>query len=245
MKALIDIEIIIHRELSKADETSTPATIIDACVRRAWEWRGLAGNCEPVLCISDNNFRKVIAPFYKAHRPPSPDHYKEVLAGLKQRMPHRTIHGLEADDVMGILQTSEVYGPTAIISIDKDMKTIPGRLVNPDKLLESGVVTEDEANYNWMYQTLVGDTADGFKGCPRVGPVKAENALDGLSGSLTDMWAVVVALFAESNSEESPLLNARLARILRRDDYDHEAGTIKLWHPEEHEIFDLEKMEVV
>lgn len=232
IKALLDVEIIMHRTFAAAGDRAYVPEIISDCIKTCWEWRGFAGNAEPVLCFSGrNNFRKAIAPTYKAHRSPKPEGYEQVQQALKDHFPHFCFQGLEADDVMGILQTSPKFGQTAIVSIDKDMKTIPGYLINPDHILEARVIDEEEADLNWMRQAIIGDTADGFKGCPRVGPKGAAKI---------NNWDEYFQLFEDKGHDRDyAILQARLARILRRDDYDAKAGTIKLWHPEEPEIYTL------
>jgi DNA polymerase-1 len=236
-KALIDVEIIVHREIAKAEDQFVPS-IVSACIRKAWEWRGMAGNADPVLCFSSKqNFRKVLCPTYKAHRPPSPPILGEVIKELKAKMPHMQIDGLEADDVIGILHTSQVYGPTRVVTIDKDMKTLPGWLINPDDILRhQQPITQEEADRTWFQQAVIGDTADGFKGIPKCGP----KAADKIFG-----WDDVLEMGLDKGMDEDYLiLQARLARILRRDDYDKESNSIRLWHPTDDVRFDLEKMEI-
>ena len=244
MKALIDADVIAYRTIAIGERDElTVEQIIEEAIKTAWLWRGLVGSADPLLIFSGpKNYRKHLMTEYKSHRKPKPECYVEVVEGMKAKMPHKSIEGLEGDDVMGILQTSDVYGNTAILSIDKDMKTIPGRLVNPDKWPdENGNISNEEADYNWMYQTLVGDSADGFKGCPGIGPKKAEKALDGIKG-LDALWDKVLSMF---NDEQLAIDNARLARILRRKDYDAEHKRVKLWHPTDEVWFSLESMEVM
>ena len=64
-----------------------------------------------------------------------------------------------------------------IVSQDgvKDMKTIPTIVWDGKDLL---TISEPWADYWHLYQTLVGDTSDGYKGCPGVGKVKAEKLLE-------------------------------------------------------------------
>jgi hypothetical protein len=69
-----------------------------------------------------------------------------------------------------------------------------------------------------MYQTLVGDTADGYRGCPKVGPVKAEKILDttvwsdgGKCADVYPMWPRVVAAYEKASlTEDDALVQARL-----------------------------------
>jgi DNA polymerase-1 len=80
---------------------------------------------------------------------------------------------------MGILATSPMpKTQRIIISQDKDMQTIPTQVWRKGDLV---TVTEAEADYYHMFQTLIGDITDGYKGCPGIGKVKAEKLLADLS----------------------------------------------------------------
>jgi len=139
---------------------------------------------------------------------------------------------LEADDVLGILATNTkvIPGEKIIVTIDKDLKTIPGRIYNPRRQkLET--VSREEADYLHMMQTLTGDTVDGYSGCPGVGPKRAVAALDGFIGDDL-MWPrVVLAYEARGLTEDDALVQARVARICRSSDYDFKAKKVKLWTP--------------
>jgi 5'-3' exonuclease len=151
--------------------------------------------------------------------------------------------GLEGDDVLGILCTrkGEAGEERIIVSIDKDLKTIPGKLYNYGKP-EVGIVEigEDEANAWHMMQTLTGDTTDGYPGCPGVGAVTAKKLLDPcwmeVSGEMlfddAKAWSIVLKAYQKAGlGEEVALENARVARILRVEDYDFKNQKVKLWQP--------------
>ena len=178
-----------------------------------------------VIAFTDkHNFRKEVAPYYKANRK---DVRKPMLLGYaKEYMSkqYNTImyRNLEADDVLGILATKNP--DTIIWSADKDLLTIPAKHWINEELVE---ITEAEANYNFFFQTLVGDSTDNYSGCPTVGP-KTANKL--LSSGCT--WSTVVDAFTKKGlSEEVALENARLARILRNGEYDTDTDEVKLWKP--------------
>ncbi|NIW82658.1 MAG: phage exonuclease, partial [Thermoplasmata archaeon] len=59
-----------------------------------------------------------------------------------------------------------------MVSNDKDLMTIPGKLYRPmnDERL---TITKVEADRFWMKQTLMGDKTDGYDGIPGVGPKTA------------------------------------------------------------------------
>jgi DNA polymerase-1 len=200
------------------------------------------------LSDDDHNFRKDVYPAYKSNRV---DKRKPMLlpvlkAFLMEEFDTFRRPGLEGDDVQGILATSKVIVKAKeriIASLDKDMKTIPGLFYNFGKP-EKGIVeiSEDEADYWHLIQTLTGDTTDGYPGCPGIGPVKAEKLLaehfdvsdDGIfmTTSLGEAWATVVAAFEKAKlGEEEALTQARVARILRASDYDFKNRRPILWKP--------------
>ena len=187
-----------------------------------------------IVCLSSSsasNFRKKFFPEYKANRSNivRPVMLQAVREHLELNHPTYIRDTLEADDVMGILSTSTKLCrcKKIIVSEDKDMKTIPGWLFNPRKDEQPRLISEEEADYWHLYQTLVGDTTDNYKGCPGIGEKKAERAL---ADSCT--WQTVVDLFvAKGLTEDDALVQARLARILRASDYDFKKKEPILWLP--------------
>ena len=181
-----------------------------------------------VLCISDSeNFRKELSDTYKGGRKKvrKPVGYKALVEWAKENYTWHSEPLLEADDVMGILATAPDAN-AIIISDDKDMKSLPVRLYRPMSE-ERLTITEDEANKWWWIQTLTGDATDGYSGCKSVGPKTAEKIL-----GARPTWETVVAAFIKNGmTAEDALLQARLARILRYEDWDMETSTIKLWEP--------------
>lgn len=137
---------------------------------------------------------------------------------------------LEADDILGILSTNPklIKGEKVIVSVDKDMLTVPGLFYHYDRdeLIE---VSESEADYHHMYQTLVGDTTDGYPGCPGVGPKSVAKIL-----KAGYQWKDVVAAFEKRGlTEDDALIQARVARILRHGDYNYKHKHVVLWKPKE------------
>ena len=116
--------------------------------------------------------------------------------------------------------------------MDKDLKTIPGLICDMREPITIQEITEEEADYNHMYQTLVGDTADGYPGCPGIGPVSATKLLADVPKTYEAMWPVVVGAYEKKGlSEEVDLVQAQIARICRRDDYDFKRKEVILWNP--------------
>lgn len=243
--ALLDGDIIAYRA---ACGTETPAyfgdgvevDIVGAClkaVKLAQEWADMVNAKEIIIAFTGpDKFRTRLLPTYKANRKgPKPAAHSDTVATLKVAFPHYLIPGLEADDVIGILMTTPKYADRAVmVSVDKDFKTIPGRLCNPSMLGGIITTTAAQADYWWMHQTLTGDSVDNYKGCPGIGPVKAPLFIGGNSkpAKLRTLWNGVVSAFkAAGLTEEDAITQARVARILRREDYDKDTKEIILWHP--------------
>ena len=182
-----------------------------------------------LCCMSDHagNFRKQVWPDYKSNRRKSrkPVGYVAFCDWVRETYSTATRPQLEADDVMGIIASKPGNeGKVTIVSDDKDMKTIPGRLYRPmsDELLE---ISDADADRYFLTQVLTGDTADGYKGVPGIGPKKAEAIL----GPRPHWGAVEKAYIDAGLTKDDALQQARLARILRWSDW-HE-GEPKLWTP--------------
>ena len=177
---------------------------------------------EMVLFFSDSkNFRKKIYPDYKGHRNrKKPCGYRRVISALNEMYEVIRMPELEADDAMGIYATE--HPGNVIVSPDKDMKQIPGRLYNMDEMF---TITPEEGE-QWHYiQTLAGDQTDGYSGVPGIG-IKRAVALFEEHGYT---WDTVVKAFADKDlNEDVALMNARLAKILTNKEYD---GQVIPWSP--------------
>lgn len=183
-----------------------------------------------LLCLtSPTNFRKDILPSYKGNRKETrkpmmlPFLREHVMKNHKYDMRE----GLEGDDLLGIYGTDpNAKDERVIFSADKDMKTLPAKHWDADWALVREI-TEEDANRWWLYQSLTGDTTDGYKGCPKVGPVAANKILD-----KDCSWEAVVAAFEKAGlSTFEALQQAQVARILRYENYDLETDTLKVWNP--------------
>ena len=186
---------------------------------------------EYTLCFSDStNFRKAIYPEYKGLRKTrKPVGYTELKRWAMETHPSFYKPTLEADDCLGILAT-KFPGKVVIATMDKDLLTIPGTVYKskPDGTAEMINVSEKEADYNFLMQALTGDTTDNYKGCPGIGPKRAE-ALFKKHGAV---WKTVEdAYLAAGLTKEDALVNARMARILRASDYDFDKQEVILWTP--------------
>lgn len=180
---------------------------------------------ELVLFFSDSrNFRKKIYPEYKGHRNrKKPCGYRRVISELQKTYEVVRMPELEADDAMGIYATA--YPGNIIVSPDKDMRQIPGKLFNLEEVIE---ITPEEGMKWHLVQTLAGDQTDGYSGVPGIG-IKRAVALFEEHGYT---WDTVVKAFADKDlDEEVALTNARLARILTYENYDPQEHKVIPWTP--------------
>jgi DNA polymerase-1 len=180
---------------------------------------------ELVLFFSDSrNFRKKIYPEYKGHRNrKKPCGYRRVISDLQKTYEVVRMPELEADDAMGIYATA--YPGNIIVSPDKDMRQIPGKLFNLEEVTE---ITAEEGMKWHLVQTLAGDQTDGYSGVPGIG-IKRAVALFEEHGYT---WDTVVKAFADKDlDEEVALTNARLARILTYENYDPQEHKVIPWTP--------------
>lgn len=203
--------------------------------------------CETALvCLSDsssNCFRKNLYPPYKENRkgkrrPALLEPLRQMVLSSEEWYGKLAIKNLEADDVCGITTgiMKDQGRRAVVVSYDKDLMTVPGKVWDPKptkggRQREIVDVTEEDADRAFFKQTLTGDTADNYPGCPGIGPVKADAALDNCYSQL-DMWEAVVECFESKGlTEEDALVQARLSRILRKSDWDAKKKEVLLWTP--------------
>jgi len=185
-----------------------------------------------VVCLTDKaNFRKDILPSYKDNR--KAKRKPMVLGALRDYVikKHNGVvwKNLEADDVMGIMATEPSDEQRIIVSIDKDMKTIPC------KLSQDGITVDDFplklANYWHMIQTLTGDRTDNYDGIDGVGIKTAEKLIKKYTNvAHKDLWKIVQGIYKDKGyTEAEALQQARVAHICRHGDYNKKTGKVKLW----------------
>ena len=205
------------------------------------------------LTCPKGNWRKDVLPTYKGNRKKTerPLVLEEIRARAEAHYKTYIRDFMEADDVLGILQTNRNAMPhdTIIASIDKDLLTIPGRHYNFQKRTFA-TMTPASSNHFFLTQVLTGDVTDGYKGCPGVGPKKADKLLapwtfmETIPGTRNmsqaikvsdtlEAWneGIVPAYEKRKLTEEDALVQARVARICHSSDYDFKNKKVKLWTP--------------
>lgn len=187
--------------------------------------RKSVGTFDYRLCFSDKvNFRKLLTPTYKSNRVTrKPMGFLAFRQQIEEMYPSIVKPTLEADDVLGILATKP-GNDAIIVSGDKDLMQVPGKHLKDGKIV---TVTKEEGDLFHLRQTLTGDQVDGYAGCPGIGPKTAEKVLD-----CEDRWAAIVQAYEKKGlTEADALLQARLARILRWEDWDNDNQKVILWEP--------------
>jgi len=244
VKLLIDCDFIVYKSCA-ATETEmdfgddvivVTSNFSDAmkCTERALKQiKDEFGNFSEMILFfsSPNNFRKKIFPMYKGSRlRKKPCGYKRVIRELENRYKVIRMPELEADDALGIYSLNNPGN--IIVSPDKDMRQIPGKLYD---FKETVTITPEQGARWHALQLTSGDNTDGYTGIPGVGLKRATQIFE--SNGYT--WKTVVDAYKEKGLDETEaLLNARLAKILTPSDYDEKKGEPILWTPTSDYCFD-------
>jgi len=146
-----------------------------------------------VFFYSTRSFRHTLYDGYKSNRtnvwqPPLKHYYREVITEMTDGWMYE---GYEADDLVSIVRNQLASGgvdnhDVVVISNDKDLDQIPGEHFNP-ATNELYTVSEQDARLFKYAQWIHGDSTDGFTGIRGIGPIKANDFLQGIKASrLTD-----------------------------------------------------------
>ena len=232
--AILDGDILCYRAAFWADQDgieNLPDRIAHDV--QAWTPEGVGDVRIALSCSRKDNYRRDFWPEYKAHRDvkkQTPDSMEYALELIHQYTTIEIPH-LEADDIMGLGASA---GKAIAVTIDKDLRSVPGWHWNPDKEPTPTEVDEWTADWNFHKQWLTGDTTDNIPGIWRYGPAKATKLL---KYTHPRNWtAAVVATYEQSKgkggegyNEEYCLTMARCVRILRSGEYSKETGEVLLY----------------
>lgn len=251
MEAILDGDIIAYRAAFWADVEG-----IDELPGRikkdleAWTPPDVSKVYVAMSCPRSNNYRRDFWPRYKQHRDDfkSPDSMSVAIETIYSLAETRCVDRLEADDLIGMLVSS---GRAIGVTVDKDLRQVPGWHWNPDKEPEPVQVSQEDADFYFYQQWMTGDTTDNIWGLWKVGPAKAKKVL---SATPKEDWdQVIMTMYQEEDwakrpeekrplemfREEFALSQARCVRILRDGDYNKDTGEIRLWSPNNKGIRDI------
>lgn len=261
--ALLDADVICYQSAASAQRdygeeiwTDIKGAIEDAKTQ-IYKERDQA-NCQKVILVwspkNGTNWRKLVMPMYKMHRKstPKPICYGELRDEMSKLFDNISIDYLEGDDIFHMLANK--IPDSVVVSIDKDQYTLPDiEYLRPHTMAWPQYTSLDYANYYWLYQVLIGDSTDGYKGLVGCGPKRAEKILsefldtgidsDGLSTHVFNFdgaWEAVVKAYKEKG-QMNWLEQAQMARILRVGDYCSETHRVKLFNPDKDQWLQLPK----
>lgn len=135
----------------------------------------------------NNSFRKKIVKSYKKSRANKelPKFYNEIKEYLIGTWNAVGLGGYESDDVLisYYRKCKEEYPFTEVLiaSMDKDLRQYPIKIFDTyyNRFGEIYDITEDEADYNFWLQMIMGDVVDSISGVKGKGVKKAESVLNG------------------------------------------------------------------
>jgi hypothetical protein len=179
------------------------------------------------------NFRKDMFPDYKIGRHKDPSKMNRFVPMIRHIAVKEglAIYGIgrEVDDLLRMWHTQalEVNEPHVVVSIDKDLRCMPGTHYNPQKR-ECSIVTDYEALELFYRQLLMGDQSDSIPGLPGIGPIKAEKLLKE-AYSEEEMQIVVAYTYREVMGDgwyDWLLSNGKMIYIQR---HEHDWFTCRDW----------------
>lgn len=205
------------------------------------------GVCDkPRLFLTgEGNFRLDIAkkkPYKGTRVLPKPFHYSNIKAYLQMQYEAEIVEGMEADDMLCILQTDK----TIICTRDKDLRQCPGWHFGWElgKQAQYGPLLVDEpgslslsadkkklvgtGSKFFFAQCLMGDNVDNIPGLPQNGPVSVYNRLNELQeyGDMERAVSEAYRAFYGDTWKEEMLEQARLVWMVKQLD---DEGNPVMW----------------
>lgn len=241
MSNIIDVESLIYKASTASEqivEIASGIYSVQYSMKKVQDFfeslfndvAGVTDDDDFIMVFGDKNFRKVLNEDYKSNRADQRKHIMLPIVRdyIRNNFSTYSVEWLEADDVCRILYESNPF-KNVIVSIDKDLRTFPVKVLNPDKLDEGVVkIDKDEANYNFATQLIMGDKTDGYNGVPGYGEAKTKKLLDSCNEELT--IKKIRDLFVEAGGSNIEFIRTyNMARIISRNDY-YEGVGIKLYN---------------
>ena len=249
--ALIDGDSILYALASETEEFIQEGYVfedyalkdaLEALKLRIQHIKERTGCLDAEIYISGNrqsNFRYQVDPNYKVNRkiqakPIYLEPIRELVSSSFSNV-HK-VDTAEPDDAVVTLYTQNPRR-YYLCAIDKDiLNSCVGRHYNYKK--DTFVETDYMRAYTWAYeQALSGDYSDGIKGCPGMGPKKAEKWMNSLikeyGARLTeqDMWNELVKMYQThfKNKEEASVEALKNMRLVNMYQLQNDLQTIKLY----------------
>lgn len=147
-----------------------------------------------IFLTGENNFRIKLAvskPYKGNRKQEKPKYYQLIRDYLVEHHHAEIVNDIEADDALGLAQTEH----TILCTIDKDLDMIEGQHYNWNKK-KYYRVSQDDADKFFMIQWLTGDSTDNIGGAYKIGKVKAEKALAGMT-DIGEMYFTVGDIYAK------------------------------------------------
>jgi len=215
---VIDGDVIAYRVAFSMQKKSViaPPSEGRACQkvdRMVWDIvKSTLSTSKVIYLTGKGNYRNDIATIspYKGNRKESAK--PEMLGACRERLISnhfaQVTTGMEADDMMGIIQTKYnrefgwSQGKSIIASIDKDLRTIPGLHYNITRG-ETDTVDPKAALKFFYTQMLTGDNVDSIYSIHGMGAAKAHKVLKDATNPGEMFLAVAKAFHAEVLKEKS------------------------------------------
>lgn len=236
--ALIDADVLCYIVGSLVSSGDEAFTVLRHRIRLLCDLTNHRSHLLFVSCKTKDGFRKnKVANYYKSNRKGAvrPVFYEECREILLKELGAIMLPELEADDAISIYASFPAHHNATVVSADKDFYSTPCNFLHVNfkrREHKYTIVDEETAFYNHMLQTLIGDSADGYKGCPGIGEKRSLDIIS-KSDTMSSMWEKVVNTYKKKGlGENEAVENARLAYLLRSEDYDIDTGKIELWTPE-------------
>ncbi len=223
MKLLIDGDPIVYRigfaSQNKQEDGSVKADPESHALHSCKNFvNGMLSDTEAtsykIFLSGKNNFRYKVRADYKANRAKAtkPIHYDCIRHYLISYYKAQVVHGMEADDALGLCQTED----TAIATIDKDLLMVAGRHYNYVKK-EWRTVTPEEGTKHFYKQMITGDRVDNIIGIFGYGEKKANKLLE--STPREDWDKLVIDMYLEHFDEGLQRCkdNSKLLFMLQKD----------------------------
>ena len=169
-----------------------------------------------VWLTGDGNYRYELAVTqpYKGNRDSSkiPPNLTMVREYIRHDYGGQVVNGIEADDMLGIVQSASKPLSTVIASVDKDLRMIAGYHYNI-ATSEMDLVEQHEADRNFYLQLLIGDRVDNIKGVDGVGDITAKKLLPE-KASLTDWYEICLDTYRKAYGDDGEARLVEAASLL-------------------------------